>query len=72
MDQDLKVQENRARRRLDRMGFSLMKSRRKDPRALEYGGYMIVNRFTNAIEAGGTPGAYALSIEDVERWIEEK
>lgn len=71
MDQELKVKENRARRKLDRMGMRLMKSRRRDERALDFGGYMIVDKNTNYVQAGGTPGAFSMSIEEIENWIED-
>jgi hypothetical protein len=34
-----KVRENRARRAAERQGVRLVKSRRRDPRALDYGRY---------------------------------
>ena len=37
MDKDEKVRENRARRAAERQGFRLIKSRRRDPRAVGYG-----------------------------------
>jgi hypothetical protein len=36
-----KVRENKLRRMAARQGLKLLKSRRRDPRALEYGGYQL-------------------------------
>lgn len=38
-----KVRENRARRAADRQGLMLVKSRRRDPRAEDFGLYVLVN-----------------------------
>ena len=52
---DDKVLENRLRRMLQRRGYQLIKSRRRDPRAIDYGGYMIADASTNGVVAGGSP-----------------
>ncbi len=39
-----KVRENRLRRMADRRGYLLVKSRRRDPLALDYGLYVIVGK----------------------------
>lgn len=39
---DDKVRENRLRRMADRQGLTLQKSRRRDPRALDYGRWFII------------------------------
>lgn len=71
MSEEDKVRENRLRRKADRMGYRLLKSRRRDPAALEYGGYMIVDVETGGAVAGtGNAGrGYALSLDDVEEWL---
>ena len=66
-----KTRENRARRVLLRLGYRLMKSKRKDPRAIDYGGYMIVDDSYNVIVEGSDPIAFSMDIEDVEKFIEE-
>ena len=65
-----KVRENRVRRMADRQGLSLHKSRRRDPRAIDYGLYMLVDPSTNTVVAGteGT-GRPNLSLDDVEEWL---
>ena len=56
---------------LDRQGFRLVKSRRRDPRAVDFGGYMIVNAGTNYVEAGGEGNGHTLDLNDVERFATE-
>ena len=48
-----KVDENRMRRMAARQGYGLVKSKTRDPRAVTYGGWMIINAETGAVEAGG-------------------
>lgn len=64
-----KVRENRLRRMAERQGLRLEKSRRRDPRALDYGGYMIVRAATNTVEAGGHPQPYSLDLDAAERFL---
>ncbi len=70
-EQVTKVRENKLRRMAARQGYGLMKSRARDPRALGYGGFMIVDPKTNFIVAGASPGAYSLSADEVEEWLLE-
>ncbi len=44
MTNDSKVRENRLRRMADRQGLTLTKSRRRDPRALDYGKWTITSQ----------------------------
>ena len=41
MEQSEKVRENRLRRMTERQGFRFVKSRRRDPRAVDFGKYRI-------------------------------
>lgn len=66
-----KIRENRFRRMLDRRGFSLARSRRRDPQAIDFGGYMIVDASTNTVVAGGSPFAYSMSLDDVGAWLND-
>jgi hypothetical protein len=66
-----KVRENRARRVAHRRGYELKKSRRRDPRALEYNGYMLVDTLTNVVVYGATPIAFAATLEDIEEYLSE-
>ena len=65
-----KVRENRLRRIAARQGLSLVKSRRRDQRAVDYGGYMIVDVSTNAVVAGtGAIGRPHWTLDDVEEYL---
>jgi hypothetical protein len=68
MDEE-KVRENRVRRMAKRQGMKLMKSRRRDPLAIDYGGYMLVGIHTNTVEYGGSPYAFCASLDDVENYL---
>jgi len=61
-----KTRENRLRRMAQRQGLTLQKSRRRDPRAIDYGRWLIVDPNRNAI-VGGEPGRWTL--DDVERFL---
>jgi|GEM_PF-1951162 len=63
-----KVLENRLRRMAARQGLSIVKSRRRDPWARDYGQYMI---FTdeNYVVAGGDPIPFGLDLESVEDFL---
>jgi hypothetical protein len=61
-----KVRQNRLRRAAARQGFKLVKSKRRDPRALDYSLWTIINTQNNTVEAGGNE---RLSIDEVERFL---
>jgi hypothetical protein len=69
-DED-KVRENRLRRAAQRQGLALTKSRRRDPRATDYGTYMLVNVRTNAVVASGSRSGYGMNLDDVEDHLNE-
>jgi hypothetical protein len=61
-----KVRENRLRRMAERQGLRLVKSRRRDPLAYDYGAYWI------AAEDGGVVAGdpkTGMSIDEVEDWL---
>jgi len=68
---DEKTRENKLRRMADRYGLRLLKSRARDPRALTYGGYQLVNIQTGACDFGwGNAGrGYAASLDDIEEFL---
>ena len=70
MDAKEKVWENRLRRMAKRQALQLMKSRVRDPRAVDFGRYMIVDPYTNTIVAGGH-GGFDLTIDQVEAYLTE-
>jgi hypothetical protein len=68
------VRENRLRRMAERQGMRLEKSRRRDPRALEFGTYQLVDIRMNAIvhHNSATGVGYGLDLDDVEDWLTGK
>ncbi len=71
-DAERKALENRLRHAADRQGLWLVKSRRRDPRAVDYRRYNLLDprtRFpvTNVADPLGT--GYPLGLEDVERHL---
>jgi hypothetical protein len=65
-DQDYKVRENRARRAAKRQGLELVKNRLRDPRALDYGTYGLIDAFTHERVAGNERTGFGLSLDDIE------
>jgi hypothetical protein len=63
-----KVAENRLRRAATRQGLRLEKSRRRDPRAFDYGTYMLLDASTNTV-VHGNPNGYGLSLVDVSDYL---
>jgi len=66
-----KVRENRLRRMAERQGLQLVKSRRRDPKAHDFGTFMLVDLRTDKIvigapELGENPSA---TIDEVEAWL---
>jgi hypothetical protein len=61
-----KVRENRVRRMASRQGLVLRKTRRRDPRALDYGRYWLRDAVTGDAIAGDKNG---LRLEDVEAFL---
>lgn len=72
MDGKTKSQENRIRRKAYRHGFILVKSRRRDPEALSYGLYGLldpsVGGYVNPANVINEP--YTWSLEEVESWLD--
>jgi hypothetical protein len=65
-----KVHEVRVRRMARRQGWSLVRSRRRDPRATGYGTYGLYDFDQSEwiLRARGSDG-YGLSLERIERWL---
>ncbi len=66
-----KVRENRLRRMAERQGLQLVKSRRRDPKAHDFGTFMLVDLRSEEIvigapELGDNPSA---SIDEIEAWL---
>ena len=69
---EFKVRENRIRRKLIRMGYRLIKSRRRDPQAYDYGGYMIVDECNRVVSGTESGLAFELTLDNVEDWIKQQ
>lgn len=66
-DRAEKIRENRLRRMAARQGLRLVKSRRRDPRAFDYGRYMLLDEQTNGVVAGTEViGQPSWDLDDVE------
>jgi hypothetical protein len=66
-----KVRENRLRRAAVRQGLQLVKSRARDPRALDFGRFMIVDAHTGGVVAGELHSALALDLDQVEAYLND-
>jgi hypothetical protein len=62
-----KVRENRLRRMAERQGHQLVKSRRRDPRAYDYGRYWITDPATKVIVAGHD--RFGMNLDEAEVWL---
>ena len=65
-----KVRENRLRRMAERQELRLIKSRRRDPRAIDYGGYALADVATSLIVFGtGGVGRIVASLDEIEEYL---
>jgi len=66
-----KVRQDRLRRMAERQGLVLHKSRRRDPRAYDYGAYWLMDAATNAI-VFGEPSVRSVitDLDQIERYLE--
>ena len=64
-----KVRENKLRRMASRRGLRLVKSGRRDPDALDFNKWMIVDSETNGLVAGANHGWACFDLDDVEQWL---
>ncbi len=65
-----KVKENRLRLTAERRGLKLKRSRRRDPKAVDFGGYMLVDIRTDAVVLGGGVFSFQASLEEVETYFD--
>ncbi len=61
------MRENRLRRAAVRQGLRLEKARRRDPRAIDYGTYQLVDPETDTLVSYGTSHGYGLTLDEIER-----
>jgi hypothetical protein len=64
-----KVTENRIRRMAERQGLTLLKSRRRDPRAIDFNGFMLTDAATNIVVIGADSFAYSCELDEIERFL---
>lgn len=64
-----KVRENRLRRMAERQGLRLTKSRRRDPRALDYGGYALVDETNGIVFGTEGVGRMVATLDEVEAYL---
>ena len=64
-----KVRENRIRRMAERQGYALQRSRRRDPRARDYGLYLILDPQTGEPVVAGSGFGGGMSLDEAERWL---
>lgn len=62
---DSKVRENRLRRMAQRQGIILRKSRRRDPRAIDFGMWYVVNPTALTKHRGGQ----GMTIDEIEIYL---
>ena len=69
MVDEKKIRENRLRNKADRQGLRLIKSRRRDPDAIDYGGYMLVDIETGGAVLGSGSFQFQADLDDVEEYL---
>jgi hypothetical protein len=70
MDADEKVREARLRRMAERQGLYLRKSRRRDPLALDYGCYQLLDPRSNSLVFGDLAGhGFGAGLDDIEAYL---
>ena len=70
MADEEKVRENLVRRMLARQGYTLSKSKTRDPRAWDFGVYLITHRLAGGTDSG-VIAAYCGSLDEAEEWARE-
>jgi hypothetical protein len=66
------VRENRLRRMAQRQGLMLQKTRRRDPRAIDYGSYLLIDPRTNfAVFGIGAIGYPTADLDDIEAYLRD-
>lgn len=65
-DLEFRVFENRMRRAAQGQGLTLIQFRRRDPRALDYGGHWLVDMRTGDLDAGAE---FGITLADVAQYL---
>lgn len=61
-----RVRENRIRRMAERQGLRVVKSRRRDRRAFDFGGFMLLDANSGSVVSGAHPLPFSLNLDEVE------
>jgi hypothetical protein len=61
------AKEARLRREARRQGYMLKKSRRRNPEALDYGRFWLIDPYINGL----VTSEYGLDLDEVEEWLVE-
>jgi hypothetical protein len=70
MDAEQKVREAKLRRMAERQGLHLQRSRRRDPLALDYDGYQLIDPRSNALVFGELAGhGFRATLDDIEVYL---
>ena len=65
-----KTREARLRRKADRVGWILRKSRRRDPEAWDYGLFALLDvQIGGTVHPQGPISIFALTLDEVEKWL---
>lgn len=67
MENAEKVRENRIRRMAERQGFRMVKSRRRDPRAVDFGRYRVETGDGVEATAFASTMGWGLTLDEVEK-----
>lgn len=68
MDRREKVRENRLRRMASRQRLVLRKSRRRDPRATDYGTFQLLD-FNNRLVLGDRDHGFGRDLDEIEAFL---
>lgn len=72
MPQEEKVKENWLRRIAERRGYCLEKSRRRDPKAPDFGRFRLIDVRENRAVLGDAPLQFSATLDDIEGWLGER
>ena len=61
--------ERRLRRRVEKQGCALRKSRTRDPDRPSHGGYMIIDRANETPIMGHMPFPFSMNLDQVDGWL---
>lgn len=65
----MQITEEAVRRLARREGYVVRKSRSRDPNALGFGGFMLIDPSTNFAMVGQTPFVYSADLEEIRDWL---